>query len=165
MIKIALALGGNLGDVPVTFSSAIKLLKKNGFSDIVFSSLYENPAVNCIPNTPDFINGAITGRWDKTPDELLALTQEIEIALGRAKIHRSDMSRTLDIDIILFGNAIISTEKLIIPHPRAKERNFVLVPLNEIAADFVFPDTGKTVNTTLKELLGRGASDKIRIKN
>ena len=130
-------------------------LEKNSFSDIVISSLYSNPAVNCIPNTPDFINGAIIGKWNKTPEELLVLTQKIEIELGRQKIHRSNMSRTLDIDIILFGNIIMSTEKLIIPHPRAKERDFVLVPLNEIAPVWTFPDTGKSVSAELKELLSK----------
>lgn len=163
MVNIALGLGGNIGDVPATFSAAIELLKQGGILDIVLSSPYKNPAVNCVPNTPDFINGVITGKWDKTPFELLSLTKKTEVTLGRSEIHRSNTSRSLDIDIILFGDMIISTEKLIIPHPKAKERDFVLVPLNEIASDWIFPDTGKTVNAALKELLGSGTPKTVNI--
>lgn len=153
MTKVAFAIGGNIGDVPKTFSCAIKMLEQNGFSNVVVSSFYSNPALNCVLGTPDFINGAIIGKWNKTPEELLALTQKIENTLGRPEIHKSNTSRTIDIDIILFGNMIISTKELIVPHPRAKEREFVLIPLNEIAPDWVFPNTKKTVKTTLTELV------------
>jgi 2-amino-4-hydroxy-6-hydroxymethyldihydropteridine diphosphokinase len=162
MIKVVLAIGGNLGDALVTFSAAIKTLEQNGLSDIVISPLYSNPAINCVPGTHDFVNSAIIGKWDKTPEELLILIQRTEVALGRPKIHRSETSRTLDIDIILFGNMIISTEKLIIPHPRAKERDFVLIPINEIAPDWLFPDTGKTINATLAELFKSGINNRLK---
>ncbi len=162
MTNVALAIGGNSGDVQRSLVAAIKILEKNGLSNIVISSLYSNSAVNCVPGTPDFINAAITGKWDKPPEELLFLTQRTEAALGRPNVHRSDTSRTLDIDIILFGKMIISTENLTIPHPRAKERDFVLIPLNEIAPDWIFPDTKKTITTTIKELFNLGVGNRLK---
>jgi 2-amino-4-hydroxy-6-hydroxymethyldihydropteridine diphosphokinase len=152
MKKVALALGGNIGNMTETFNSVKIMLRKNGFYNINLSSPYSNPASNCIPNTPDFTNAIATGCWDKSAEELLNLTQQLEINSGRPSSHRSDMSRTLDIDIILFGHEIISTKKLTIPHPRAKNRDFVLIPLNEIAADWIFPDSGLTVKETLNIL-------------
>jgi len=162
MINVALALGGNLGNVPETFSATVKRLEQNWLYNVVVSSLYSNPAVNCLPGTPDFINCVMIGKWNKTPEELISLTQKIEIALGRPKAHERNTSRTLDIDIILFGEMTIFTGKLTIPHPLAKERVFVLVPLNEIAPDWIFPDTGKTVNAILKELLSREPTNQLR---
>ena len=148
-IKIAIALGGNIGDVSNTFLQAITKLKENGLIDIVFSSLHSNPAVSCIPDTPDFTNAALTALWGKTPEELLELCQKIETEFGRPKIHSSNQSRVLDLDIILYGNLIINKEYLQIPHPRAHKRSFVLIPLAEIAPDWIFP----TENCTIKDLI------------
>ncbi|HJO96096.1 MAG TPA: 2-amino-4-hydroxy-6-hydroxymethyldihydropteridine diphosphokinase [Victivallales bacterium] len=164
MNKVALALGGNIGNMVEKFNSIKIMLEDNGFNKIILSSCYSNPASNCIPNTPDFTNAAAIGNWDKSPEKLLCLTQKLEIDSGRPSNHRSDMSRTLDIDIILFGDDIISTEKLIIPHPRAKERDFVLVPLNEIAPNWIFPDTKLTVKKTLDILAQIQTQTLVKIK-
>ncbi|MCP4177819.1 MAG: 2-amino-4-hydroxy-6-hydroxymethyldihydropteridine diphosphokinase [bacterium] len=149
MKKVALALGGNIGNMVEKFNSLKTMLTENGFYNIILSSCYSNPASNCIPCTPDFTNAVATGCWNKSPEELLDLTQKLEIDSGRPSDHRSDMSRTLDIDIILFGLDVIFTERLTIPHPRAKNRDFVLVPLSEIAPSWIFPDTNLTVKRTL----------------
>ena len=104
-----------------------------------------------MPNTPDFLDRAVTGTWNGTADKLLELTQNIEIASGRPKVHSSRESRVLDIDLILFGDETVNTPHLTIPHPRALQRRFVLEPLAEIAPDWQFP--GKlTVAEALKQL-------------
>ncbi len=150
--NIALALGGNIGDTEVIFNKAIKLLEENGLKNIKTSFLYSNPAVDCIPGTPDFINTALTGQWNKSPRELLKLCQDIEKHLGRPESHTSDTSRIVDIDIILFGNLLINEQGLKIPHPKACDRLFVLLPLEEIASDWIFPDKKKKVCDLLNQL-------------
>ena len=152
MTNTAIAFGGNLGDVESTYKEAIKLLKEGGFQVLTLSPLLANKAVGCILGTPDFKNGAVIGKWDGKAQELIALCQGIELKLGRPKDHKSNMSRTIDLDIILFGNEIIKTDALTVPHPRAQSRAFVLLPLNQIAPDWVFPDTKLTVSEALEKL-------------
>ena len=99
----------------------------------------------------DFLDRAVTGVWHDSALELLKLCQKIEVEAGRPVIHSSRESRVLDIDIILFGNEMISLPELIIPHPRARQRRFVLEPLAEIAHDWQFPDS-ITVASALERL-------------
>jgi 2-amino-4-hydroxy-6-hydroxymethyldihydropteridine diphosphokinase len=150
--KIAVALGGNLGNSQAVFRAAIDKLAANGVKNIKMSSLMRSNAENCPPGSPDFTNAALTGEWAASPQELLELCQQTEIAAGRPEKHGFNVPRTLDLDIILFGNEIIDTETLQVPHPRAAERLFVLKPLAEIAPDWIFPDSGKTVEKTLASL-------------
>lgn len=152
MTNIAIAFGGNLGEVESTYKEAIKLLKRGGLQILKKSDLLANKAVGCILGTPDFKNGIITGKWDSDAKELLILCQKIEVKLGRPKAHQSNMSRIIDLDIILFGNEIIKTESLNVPHPRAQSRGFVLIPLNQVAPDWIFPDTRVTVAKALEKL-------------
>lgn len=152
MTKAAIALGGNVGDVKSTFKKAITLLEESCFTVIQMSPLLKNPPVGCVEGTSDFINGALTGYWEGTAKELLALCQTIETTLGRPKEHKSNHSRTIDLDIILFGNQIINSRTLKIPHPRAQIRDFVLIPLSQIAPDWVFPDTKLPVMEALEKL-------------
>ena len=148
--KIALALGGNLGNSEDIFCFATKELAKNGVKNIKMSTLLKSKPENCPPNSPDFINAALTGEWTGTPQELLALCKKIEIAAGRPEKHGFNAPRTLDLDIILFNNEIINTANLQVPHPRAVSRLFVLEPLAEIAPGWIFPDTNKTIKQLLK---------------
>ena len=150
--NIAIALGGNIGEADTTFQKAVVLLQQNDVKDIKLSSLYTNPAVGCIPGTPYFTNAALIGKWQKSPKHLLTLCQKIEFILGRPKNHTSDTSRIIDLDIILFGDHIINDYNLQVPHKRAHERAFVLVPLAEIATDWVFPDKNCTVDYLLNKL-------------
>ena len=109
-------------------------------------------ATVCVPGTPDFADQALTGVWSGTSEELLALCQKLERAAGRPKKHSSRESRTLDCDIILFGDAVSDAPELTLPHPRAKRRRFVLEPLAEIAPEWLFPDSGTTVLHELDSL-------------
>ena len=133
---------------------ALKKLEQGGFEVDKISPVFHSAAVDCVPGTPDFLDVAVTGFWASSARELLSLTQSIEISAGRPAQHSSRESRILDIDIILFGSENISLPELIVPHPRAKVREFVLSPLCEIAPDRTFPD-GTTVKAALEALKNR----------
>ena len=155
MEKIALSLGGNIGNVKNTFNRAIAKLANGGVCDIRKSSLITTAPVDCIPNTGVFTNAAITGTWNGYLMELFQLCQKIEQEAGRPKDHLKAVSRTLDIDIILFGNLIHKDKQLEIPHKEAKNRYFVLFPLSEIASEWTFPENGVTVRELMKDLVGK----------
>lgn len=149
--KIAVLLGANLGNEEEIFDFASQKLSAGGLRDIVRSSIYITSPVDCVANTPDFHNQALTGYWQGTPQELLALTQAIEISAGRPAQHSSREARKLDCDIILFDNETVEEKNLQIPHPRAKARSFVLEPLAEIAGTWTFPD-GESVAEAAQKL-------------
>ena len=84
------------------------------------------------PDAPEFTNAAVSGFWSSTPSELLRLCQRIEAENGRPNDHAHHVSRTLDLDIILFGRETVALPDLTIPHPEAAKRDFVMEPLHEI---------------------------------
>lgn len=129
---VILSIGGNLGDVSRAFDTALQGLANAGFRVTRVSNPLRNPAVGCEEGAPDFWNWAVAGEWDGTPEELLQITQSLEVALGRPKDHPHWHSRTLDIDIIACNHEIRNTHTLTLPHPRWKERPFVTLPLQEI---------------------------------
>ena len=143
-MKFALSLGGNIGDVETRFDMVEKALADAGVTELRRSRVYVTAPVGCVPGTPDFKNQALTGVCKSSPEELFALLQSLERLSGRPLLHSSQESRTLDCDLILWGSEVINTPLLTVPHPRARGRQFVLEPLNEIAPDMVFPD-GVTV--------------------
>ena len=150
--EVFLAFGTNKGDSGAAIELALKGLADGGFRVWKVSPVYETEPVDCEPGTPPFVNGVIAGIWSGTPSELLTLCQSLERRAGRPEKHSSRQARELDLDIILFGVEIIHTERLTIPHPRAAQRAFVLVPLHDLAPDAVFSDCGKTVHQLLAEL-------------
>ena len=127
-----IALGGNLGDVPAAFRRACEALSHAGFRIRRFSSLLKTAPLGCEPGAPEFTNAAVSGFWDGTPSELLRVCQKIEADNGRPNDHAHHVSRTLDLDIILFGREIIALPDLTIPHPEAANRDFVMIPVHEI---------------------------------
>ena len=152
MIKTALALGGNLGDVAGAFKTAAQKLEAAGMININLSSFDRTTPAGCAPGSPDFLNAALTGDWPGSAEELLSVCRKIERESGRPAVHGINAPRTLDIDIILFGGLIINSDTLRIPHPRAARRLFVIAPLAEIAPEMIFPDTGDKVSDILKSL-------------
>ena len=152
MPKTAIMLGGNLPGTPEAMDNALNELEKNGFKVEKVSEIFHSEALDCVPGTPDFVDQAIIGKWEKSPQELLELCQKIEIAAGRPRIHSSRESRILDLDIITFGDQEVASENLIIPHPRAAQREFVLAPLSQIAPELKFPD-GRSVIELYRELM------------
>ncbi|MFA6104940.1 MAG: 2-amino-4-hydroxy-6-hydroxymethyldihydropteridine diphosphokinase [Victivallaceae bacterium] len=152
MIKTALALGGNLGDVAGAFKTAAQKFEAAGMINIKLSRFHRTAPIGCAPGSPDFLNAALTGEWSGAVEELFGACQKIECESGRAAVHGINAPRTLDIDIILFGGRIIRSDTLRIPHFRAAQRLFVIAPLAEIAPEMIFPDTGKKVSDIFKSL-------------
>ena len=146
------AIGSNLGDRLATIQEATALL---GASDdiavIRVSSLWNNPAIGGPADSPDFLNGAIEVQTSLSADALLTRLFAIEQQLGRDRRQRW-APRTIDLDLLLYGDSVIRSDALTIPHPRLHERRFVLQPLAELAADFRIPTTGKTVGEHLASL-------------
>ena len=152
----ALALGSNLGDSGAVFQKVCLLLQENGFNVQSVAPVIITEPVDCPPGTPDFYNSALIGTFAGKAEELLEITQGIEQTLGRPADHGFHLPRTLDLDIIIFGSETMQSPRLTLPHPRAQERMFVIEPLHEIAPDWVFPDSKKSVAEVYFSLLARG---------
>src|SRR5258708_26591528 len=138
-----LSLGSNLGDRAGNLRQAIEALQ--GGTEV--SSFYETEPAD-VPDQPWFLNCAVKVETDLAPDELLCVLQGIERRLGRVRsIDKGP--RTVDIDILFYGDQIVDTPALTMPHPRLAERRFVLEPLSEIAPDLRDPRTGRSVREML----------------
>jgi 2-amino-4-hydroxy-6-hydroxymethyldihydropteridine diphosphokinase len=118
------------------------------------SSLIKTIPMYCPPGSPAFIN-AVVGLQphpDETPQTLLRKLMQIEAEFGRKRGKVRNAPRPLDLDLIAFGSRIVDSPELILPHPRARLRRFVLEPLNEIAPDFVLPGQTKSIRELLRLL-------------
>ncbi len=146
---VALSLGGNQGKVAETFKWAMTELDKAGLSGIKVSANYATGPVGCVPGTPDFINAAAIGIWNGSPQELLKVCKNLEARAGRPNDHPRYASRTLDLDILFFGNMVCRGLELTLPHPEVLKRRFVLVPLAEIVPEWNVPGTSITVRQAL----------------
>jgi 2-amino-4-hydroxy-6-hydroxymethyldihydropteridine diphosphokinase len=150
---VYLSLGSNLGNRQDNLDRALKLLSERMRLGKV-SSIYDTEAVGPITQ-PRFLNLACEAFTHLTPEGLLALAKGIELKMGRHS--RSGEPRVIDIDIILYGDRVVDTKGLVIPHPQMQERSFVLIPLAEIAPDVVHPvlkKTMKELNKAIKEKQG-----------
>ena len=127
---------------------------KQGVTGIRLSSFYRTAPVGCAPDTPYFVNAVLTGEWRDSVEKLHELCKSIEEKAGRPRDHEHYGSRPLDLDIIFFGDEIISTPELTIPHREAANRLFVLVPLAEIAGSRHFPGRQELVRDTLSRYKG-----------
>ena len=148
------ALGSNLGDSRQNILDAMARLQTFSDEPILKSSLWETSPVNCPPYSRKFIN-AVAGlepRPDETPESLLAKLQSLEKEFGRQPGKSVNEPRPLDLDLIAFGAETRKTPELILPHPRAHLRRFVLQPLSEIAPDLVLPGQTKSVLDLLYDL-------------
>ncbi len=142
MVRTAIALGSNLGNRSGRLQSAIDILSTR-LASLDASAFLETDAEG-VGAQPPFLNAAVVGLWPGSARELLDLLQGIERAAGRERPYPG-APRTLDLDLVLFGGAIIDEPGLVVPHPRFRDRGFVLRPLCEIAPDMVDPVTGRTV--------------------
>ncbi len=152
-VTVYLGLGSNLGNRQENLDQALKLLAQRMRLGKV-SSIYDTEPIGNV-NQPRFLNMACEAFTRLSPEGLLALVKGIEQKMGRYS--RSGEPRIIDIDVLLFGDKVVNTRDLIIPHPQIAERSFVLVPLSEIAPDVVHPVTKKTIkemNQVIKEVQG-----------
>ena len=140
--NFALGVGSNLGRSESIINEAMVKLGLAGVQNMVCADLIKSSPVDCIAGTPDFTNTALIGYWGASPVSLLKCCQSIELELGRPVVHAQNESRTIDLDILLFDDQVLTVPELTIPHPRMHQRLFVLQPLNQIASDWVIPQIG-----------------------
>ena len=158
MSKIYLSIGSNKGNRYSQIKEALKLIREDLGEIILISKIYETKSWGF--ESEKFLNLCIAIKSELSPDKLLFSINSIEEKIGRKRDSKKVNAREIDIDIIFYSNKIVNQEELIIPHPRLELRNFVLVPLSEIASDFVHPILLKSV----KELLECSNDDNIPIK-
>jgi 2-amino-4-hydroxy-6-hydroxymethyldihydropteridine diphosphokinase len=151
---IFLGLGSNIGDRAANLKDAIKLL---GIPIVAISSMYETEPVDYL-DQPWFLNQVLQCETSFHPLKLLEQCQKVENELGRTRAI-SKGPRIIDIDLLFYNDEVMNTAELTIPHPSIPQRKFVLVPLAEIAPDFVHPE----LNLTIRKLLER-CPDKSAVK-
>ena len=149
-VPVAIALGSNLGDRDAELDEAEDRLAVL-LSGAVASARYETDSVGGPANAPAYLNEVVVGSTLLAPRPLLEALQAIEIAAGRERPFLN-APRTLDLDLILYGDFVIDEPGLAVPHPRFRDRLFVLQPLAEVAGDWVDPVSGQSVQDLLDRL-------------
>ncbi|MGC1219250.1 MAG: 2-amino-4-hydroxy-6-hydroxymethyldihydropteridine diphosphokinase [Phormidesmis sp.] len=153
-VSAAIALGSNLGNSQQILLNAMTVLDTvPGIRVSARSHLYKTAPVG--PPQPDYINACITVQTSLPPRDLLHRLLAVEQQFGRVRKERWG-ARSLDLDLLLFGDRIIAAPKLSIPHPRLHERPFVLVPLMDIAAHWLHPVLHQTVEQLFTQLVEQG---------
>lgn len=148
MTVVYIAIGSNLASPLEQVNAAVKAIGEIPDSRIVaVSSFYRTPPLGP-QDQPDYLNAAVALDTTLAPEELLNHTQRIELQQGRVRKAERWGPRTLDLDIMLFGDEVINTERLTVPHYDMKNRGFMLWPLFEITPELLFPG-----NTPLKNYL------------
>jgi 2-amino-4-hydroxy-6-hydroxymethyldihydropteridine diphosphokinase len=151
---VIVALGSNLGDSRQIILDAMARLREFSDAPILKSSLRQTAPVDCPADSPKFVNAVagLTPKENETPESLLKKLRGLEREFGRAPKTFLNEPRSLDLDLIAFGNEIRNSPELILPHPRAHLRKFVLQPLNEIAPELILPNQTKMVSQLLAEI-------------
>ena len=159
MSKVYLSIGSNKGNRSVLINKAIDKIEKNIGIIISRSSIYQSKSWGFDSN--DFYNLSLLIDTDIEPKSLLINLKKIEKSMGREDIDGSYSDRFIDIDILFYDNIIIDSEDLKIPHPKIEIRKFVLVPMLEIADDYVHPILNKTIRQLDNECDDQGIPLKI----
>jgi 2-amino-4-hydroxy-6-hydroxymethyldihydropteridine diphosphokinase len=153
-LRTAVALGSNLGDRLSNLHAARKVIVdlSGVISPMLSSAIYETDPVGCEPGAGKFLNAVLEFDYEGDPLELLKGLRGIEKTLGRAPDHPRNISRKIDIDLLYFGDIIMDSDELQLPHPRMHLRRFVLQPLADIRPDLILPGQSKTVRELLAQL-------------
>ena len=151
---VFVALGSNLGDREGNLARGVRGLRERGLRITARSSVYETAPVGG-PSQGPYLNAVVRAETALGPAEVLTSCLEVERDAGRVRSVRG-APRTLDLDLLLYGDAVVSTGRLTVPHPRLHERAFVLVPLREIAPDARHPVLGLTAAEMAARCPGAG---------
>lgn len=153
MARVFISLGSNVGDRLANIQQAVSLLSMTDKIKIVKSSSFYETEPWGNKNQTWFVNAAVALDIELSPLELLKLCQSVEMQLGRNRVNQEKWSeRTIDIDILMYDNLIMSNDILSIPHPYMHKRAFVLVPMLEVKSDLVHPVFKKTISELYDEL-------------
>jgi 2-amino-4-hydroxy-6-hydroxymethyldihydropteridine diphosphokinase len=162
---VVVALGSNLGDSAGIVREAMERLKARAQGMMLTSSLWQTAPVDCPPGSADFVNAVVA--WERTPEEtpekLLAELQAMEREFGRRPGKQRNEARNLDLDLIVCGGEIRDERDLILPHPRAAGRAFVLCPLAEVLPELVLPGQQRTVRE-LRDRVGAEERSALRME-
>jgi 2-amino-4-hydroxy-6-hydroxymethyldihydropteridine diphosphokinase len=144
-----LLIGGNLGNRSANLQKAIQLIEQNCGQVVQSSAIYETAAWG-FTDQPAFYNQALKIETKYTADKLMELLLLIEQEMGRTRTIKLG-PRTIDLDMLFFNQAVLNTDLLTLPHPALTQRRFVLLPLTEIAPNFIHPIFHKTIEQLLNE--------------
>lgn len=152
-----IALGSNVGDSPSILRRVMDQLETLSRKPLLRSSLWQTTPVNCPPGSPTFVNAvvALYPQSDENSGSLLTKLLAMEKDFGRRPKQVLNEPRRLDLDLISYGEEISARPELVLPHPRAHERRFVLQPLNEIAPNVILPGHRRTVTQLLAALVSK----------
>lgn len=148
-VRVAVGLGSNLGDRLAHLRTGVAAMRP-ALRGLRASSVYASRPQGVEEPQPDYLNAVLVGVTGLAPAEILSSARDAEAEAGRER-PRSGAPRTLDVDILLYGDRTVNQEGLRIPHPRWKERAFVLAPLSEVAPDWPDPEGGGTVTEIWNE--------------
>lgn len=149
MARIGISLGSNLGDRLAHLREAVDRLgpvREGGH--LLRSPVYETEPVDCPPGSGSFYNAVVEIESSLAPLELLAFTQSIERALGRPAVRDRNAPRTIDLDLLYCDQLVLDEPDLVLPHPRMRQRAFVVLPLAAIRPDLVTTEVMKSLDTT-----------------
>jgi 2-amino-4-hydroxy-6-hydroxymethyldihydropteridine diphosphokinase len=145
---VALGLGANLGDRLATLQRAVDLLAEEGVRTVASSRVWRTEPIGGPPGQPDYLNAVVRAETALDAGEVLAAANRVEAALGRTREVRWG-PRTIDIDVLLFDDEVRDDPELTIPHPRLRERAFVVLPLLDIDPDPILPDGTRVLDLPL----------------
>lgn len=154
MPRVGIALGSNLGDRLANLKSAAGLLREIATPGAPFleAPIYQTEPLACPPDSPLFYNSVVEIDFQGSPCDLLELTQSIERKLGRTAVPVRNAPRIVDVDLLYFGDEILQSSELELPHPRIAERLFVLQPLAQIRPGLILPGQSRTILELLQSL-------------
>lgn len=162
---VYLSLGSNIGDREANLAGAITILGKYLENTNLKSASFYNSEPLFNTDQPDFLNSVVELYSTFTPFEFLDEISNIERLLGRQVKREKNAPRTIDIDILTYGDSVLETEQLTIPHLGIPYRRFVLVPFCEIAPNFIVPGWKKTIEELLEKCPDRSIVQKHMIKS